>query len=511
MRVLVVEDEVRIREGISRLLARQDLDFEMVGEAENGVQGYEMVCRLKPDIIITDIRMPIMDGLEMLQKIYNDGYTPKTIVLSAYSEFEYARQALSMGVTEYLIKPININDFSKGLTNARIQAEKEQMRQPEETGTLEQIISGVLWGGLVADAKIQSYVEQKYKIKPEMVMLQVCVYLGESYAGCLTRVRRLWELLLSERKGIYWCLLEVPYEKSIYVVIYGTGSIDSVERWLQYEILSDRFGQQELTGIGCIQSQGLAGIKPGFDTLVPYMDWNIALGENVMISYPKITKVQTMPCMYPIALENELKIAICTMECEKVRDYMMQFHGCFRGGKIYAPKEIKECYVRFLWSLLNIAKEVGSLDYKKLEQQKLLGSIMNARTCQELKHAAEGLLDKLDFSQEKGEEVFHLTVKRAKSMIQEFYQTGISLNEIAGKLDITPEYLGTQFHKEMGVNFSTYIRDFRIGKAKELLIGTQLKLYEIAEQVGYADPKYFSRVFKECLGQLPADYRKTHK
>lgn len=109
------------------------------------------------------------------------------------------------------------------------------------------------------------------------------------------------------------------------------------------------------------------------------------------------------------------------------------------------------------------------------------------------------------------EETMHLTVKRAKSMIHEFYQTGITLDEIASKLHITPEYLGTQFHREVGVNFSTYLRNYRIGKAKELLCGTTLKLYEIAERVGYADPKYFSKVFREATGVLPAEYRKTYK
>lgn len=511
MKVLVVEDEIRIREGIGRLLARQNSGYELAGEAENGQQGYEMVCCQQPDIIITDIRMPIMDGLEMLEKIYADGYTPKAIVLSAYSEFEYARQALKLGVTEYLLKPINLSDFSKALANARMQVEKERMRQPEEMGTLEQIISGLLWGGLVADVAVQSYVEQKYKIGPETAMLDICVYLGRDYEQHLGRARRQLELLLSQRPDISWCLLEAPYEKSIYIVLYGVKQINSVERWFQYEILSDRFTSEGRAGVGCIQSRGIAGIREAFETLAPYMDWNIALGEDVMISYPKITKVQNIPCTYPVELENQLKVAICTMEPEKVSRYVAQFHKYFLGGRIFAPKEIKECYVRFLWSLINIAKEVGSLDYQKLEQQKLLEAIMNARTRKELKAAADGLLDKLKFHQGTEDEVVHLTVKRAKSMIHEFYQTGITLNEIADKLDITPEYLGSQFHKEVGVNFSTYIRDFRISKAKELLIGTPLKLYEIAEQVGYTDPKYFSRVFKECTGQLPADYRKAHK
>lgn len=85
------------------------------------------------------------------------------------------------------------------------------------------------------------------------------------------------------------------------------------------------------------------------------------------------------------------------------------------------------------------------------------------------------------------------------------------MDEIAAKLNITPEYLGTKFHKETGVSFKNYMKTVRINKAKELLVGTSLKLYEISEQVGYSDPKYFSRVFKETTGLLPADYRKTNK
>ncbi len=135
---------------------------------------------------------------------------------------------------------------------------------------------------------------------------------------------------------------------------------------------------------------------------------------------------------------------------------------------------------------------------------------MEAKRREELEGAAEFLFDYIK-PREEEKEVTHLTVRRVRSMIQEFYQSGITLDEIASKLNVTPEYLGTQFHKEMGLTFSTYMKNFRINKAKELLCGTHMKLYEIAAKVGYSDPKYFSKVFKEMTGQLPADYRKTLK
>lgn len=227
-----------------------------------------------------------------------------------------------------------------------------------------------------------------------------------------------------------------------------------------------------------------------------------------MISYPKITKLQTSPCVYPLEIEYQMRQAICTGQEEKIDQSIAEFYASFQAGEIYEPREIKENFVRFLWTLLNTASELGMLEGEKLEQQQLLEQVMRARTSEELYAVGKSLTDRLDLCTD---ESLHLTVKRVQGLIREFYQTGITLDEIAAKMNVTPEYLSTIFHKETGVTFSSYIKTYRMTKAKELLIGTNLKLYEIAEKVGYADAKYFSRVFRETTGQLPADYRKTHR
>lgn len=239
------------------------------------------------------------------------------------------------------------------------------------------------------------------------------------------------------------------------------------------------------------------------------MEWNISLGDEILISYPKVTELQTGICIYPIDIEGQMKIHLCANDSTAVEKDVEDFENFFKKGMLYAPREIKECYVRFLWAMINVAKETGTLDAGKLEQQALLEQIMAAKTQREMRKVVNLLMKEI--GQKEDDDTVHLTVKRAQSLIQEFYQTGITLDEIAAKLNITPEYLGTRFHKELGVNFSTYMKNFRIAKAKEMLIGTQLKLKEISGQVGYSDPKYFSKVFKETTGQLPADYRKTHK
>ena len=123
----------------------------------------------------------------------------------------------------------------------------------------------------------------------------------------------------------------------------------------------------------------------------------------------------------------------------------------------------------------------------------------------------EEVLQLLSEQQHGGEQTLSPLVCRAAMMIREQYSHGITLEELAARMRVTPEYLSTQFHREMGMTFGAYIRDTRTEQAKKLLLGTEKKLYEIAREVGYSDPKYFSRVFREQTGYLPANYRKMHK
>ena len=139
LKVLIVEDEIRIREGLGKLLSRSGGRYDVVMEAGNGVEGLQAILQLKPDIVITDIRMPDMDGLEMLEQMVQAGIHTKAIVLSAFSEFEYARSAMKLGVTEYLLKPIAYNELMQSLENVTFQIEKERLEKPEQIGTPEDI------------------------------------------------------------------------------------------------------------------------------------------------------------------------------------------------------------------------------------------------------------------------------------------------------------------------------------------------------------------------------------
>ena len=160
MKVLIVEDEIRIREGLVKLIEKIDSEFEVVGEAVDGASGLEMCKVQQPDIIITDIKMPKMDGLQMLSEIYGSGLKSKAIVISAYSEFEYARGAMKLGVTEYLLKPISLMDFSKAINNIAEQIYEDRRKKPEQVGTLEQIVRDIMFGHTKVSSETIDYFQR---------------------------------------------------------------------------------------------------------------------------------------------------------------------------------------------------------------------------------------------------------------------------------------------------------------------------------------------------------------
>lgn len=509
MKAVVVEDEILIREGLCKLLHKMFPEIEIVGVAGNGQEGILCIEKSNPDLIITDIKMPGMDGLEMLSHVQEAGRFPKVIILTAYSEFAYAQQAVKLGACDYIIKPVVVQEFVQTIRKVQNLYEQEQKRTPDTMGSLENIISGMLHGVTAPDSQLEEFLNKRYQIAEDTPLIELLIYMGDLFETRRERKRQDMSRIL-EQKEVKYCLVDMEYDKIIVAVIYGYSSKQDIERWYQNRILfQKREKWEQKINHGMLEVTGAKAIRDGYQQLLPYMDWNIVLGDDILISYPRVADVQSEVCIYPVELENQMKIAICTGEKDKIHKIIRQFYDYFVNGKVYSPKEVKESYVRFLWALINIAKEVGCIDYGRIDQKMLLNRITDAKTKEELKNAYEELLGYMDVPMKEAEGI-SLAVKKAQSMIHEFYTDGITLGEIADRLNLTQEYLGTQFHKELGENFSSYIRNYRIAKAKELLIGTQLKQYEIAEKVGYTDAKYFARVFRECVGMSPAEYRKAH-
>lgn len=509
MKAIIIEDEIRIREGINKLMGKLFPEITVEAMAENGLDGLAYMEYYKPDLVITDIRMPGMDGLEMLSKARSLGLSPNVIVLTAYSEFAYAQQAVRLGVQDYLVKPIVVQEFTQTIRRVQALWEQEQKRAPETVGSLENIVSQLLHGAHELGPDTETFLEKRYGLRCGEPMLLLPVYLGDGFSSRRQRVRQELEGLLRQWDGLRYCLVDIEYDRTVIALAYGYSSRERFEAWY-----ANRAGRQGGMGgedavCGIMEISGLYGIREDCQTVMSCLDWAIPLGNDALIRCPQCTQTQTEVCVYPIELENQMKSALCSGEGLRLQKSAERFRDYFKRN-VYAPGEIKDSYVRFLWAVLNVAKEIGSMDGQGIDQRDILDRVMGAKTAMELYRPFDELLGRIQAGHAQAAEIC-LAVRRALSMIHEFYADGITLGEIADRLNMSQEYLGTQFHKELREPFSIYIRNVRMAKAKELLIGTQLKQYEIARRVGYADSKYFARVFRECEGMSPAEYRRASR
>lgn len=182
MKAVVIEDEILIREGLCKLMKKMFPEIEVTGTACNGQEGLLCIERDKPDMIITDIRMPVMDGLEMITKMQESGIFPKVIVLTAYSEFSYAQQAVKLGVSDYIIKPVVVQEFVRTIRKIQNLYEQEQKRTPDTMGSLENIVSGILYGTSILDEEMESFLDKKYGIEKDMPLIELLIYLGDNFS-----------------------------------------------------------------------------------------------------------------------------------------------------------------------------------------------------------------------------------------------------------------------------------------------------------------------------------------
>ncbi len=514
MRIIVVEDEDRIREGIVELISKMNPDYKVIGEAENGLIGLEVISSCKPDLVIVDIKMPVMDGIEMLMLLKERGIKHKTIILSGYSDFEYAQKAIKIGVSEYLLKPITAKDLEQTLKNVKKEINMSkilEVKQPQVLNSIENIFQNLILRDLNDTDKMYKYLKEVYGINPEGIFILVNIYLGVEFNTLKHKTEQVIRPLLDRYKGTNYCIFELPLHFELIILIFDFKEKNSLERFFQNIIIRE-LHRENIKGIACgwICFSTLKDINNSLKILRKELKWSIVLGEDVLISYPKNRQINTKLIQYPIDIETNAKAAVCCFDTDKLDKLFRRFLSWW-GKEIYEPSGVIEAFIRFASSIINVVKEIDYELYEGISQKETLQGLMDSVTWNELENALMSIVEKILLYKKKGKHIVSLVIKKTLSLIDEFYMNGITLDEIASRMNITPEYLGSLFYKETGVNFSVYIKEFRIKKAKELLIGTEFKIYEIAEKVGYQDPKYFSRVFKEVTGMTPGEYQKTNK
>lgn len=502
----MVEDEAPIREGMVKILSKINPDYVVVGKAEDGQKGYELICRERPDLVIMDIKMPKMDGLTMLGKIKAEHIPCKAIVLSAYSEFEYAKQAIAYGVTGYLLKPIKIPELKYALQQAEEEIQKE--KGAEQAFSLENIFLFCLNGQVKADDAFCAITQEKYGFTVKDPVEFFLVWMGDRYHEQKQRAKVFLDNIAARSAKYDVFVQEVEGWNALLVVLYRFAPGQSQYEYYRKVVFPKLYDSLEKPVIGVWRGLDhlidVPRILPG---LKKDLEWNLWFPGGTLIRREEIDKLRVAPMKYPEDLEEKVKKALLKKDCDEVAASYEKLYEYFMQD-IHSPDQIKEIMIHFNWNIVNSQK--NRREESDLKIQNILQRIAIAVTWEEIKAAMEEFMDIVAYSlQDQEEPSVSEIVQRAKDLIRKYYNQGITLEEAAGKLFISEEYLSTQFKKETGYTFTETVRKYRIEKVKELLLETSLKLNQIAELAGYSNPKYMSKVFKDEVGMLPTEFRKS--
>lgn len=507
MKIVIVEDEISIRNGLSRMLPKLGEDCEVVGVAENGREGLEVVTKTLPDLLIMDIHMPEMDGLTMLEKIRERGVACRVVVLTAYSDFSYAKRTIELNIENYLLKPIKLPELKKVLDTVRKSLERDMGTKilKEQYLSLEQIFRGSILAELPIDEELNKATKEKYDLDVTKPLALFFVWLGDQYEDQSENLEKLLEEYTGRADDYKRSVICLARQRMVGVILYHMTEPDKIRK--RYEQLARSVISRLCRCVMIFnweECENLSGLADAFDLLQKRRMWNLTFPQGTVISDAlfQTTKITALKCV--MDMDVLIRQAAFADHKELFFQSVEELMNCCKDG-FHQPEEIREIWIRFCMGVLTFAKSSGRLR-SSVAVQDIVGTIAQAVTWQEIQDAAASLNQGILFGEEDPE--ISLLVKRAKQMIEEYYSQGITLEEIADRLCVSEEYLSTQFKKETGVTFRDTMKRYRIEKIKELLLHSNLKLNQIADMVGYSDPKYMSKVFRDEVGMLPAEFRK---
>lgn len=510
MRIIIVEDERSIRKGLSNMLPKLDPDNQVAGTASNGREGLELIERLRPDLVIMDIQMPEMDGLTMLEHLRRQGNPCRVIVLTAYSDFSYAKQAIGLNIDNYLLKPIKLPELKETLRIIResFRQEEGKERLEETLLSLQQIFRGSILAELPVDDELQKVLADRYALDVEEPLALYSVWLGKAYEACHEKVVRQLEMYMSGAAEYDCCIIPSIRYQLICVVFFHMKNPEKIRSWFGETVTAAivRALAEEAVYVWT-EASGFRGLPGAFASVLDNLVWNLCYQEGTMLCTSEIAARETTPFKYPMGLEAQLRQTQKEHSLEEYQKLLEQFKNSCIASSCH-PEEIREACIRFSLTVLDQARSLHS-GIDSIPAQSFVGELSQAVTWGELHRILLALYEELD-AEEEGEDEFSVLVKKARNMIEAYYDQGITLEELAEKLCVSDEYLSSVIKKETGMSFTETVRGYRINRIKELLINSSLKLNQIADMAGYSDPKYMSKVFKEEVGMLPAEFRKLH-
>lgn len=532
-KMVIVDDEEYVREGLKDTIDWLALDINIVGEAGNGKSALEIIKLEKPEIVLTDISMPYLDGLELIQKTLELVPHTKVILISGYEDFKYAQEAIRNKAFDYILKPIVIENIIEVINNAKDQIESELNRLENERELKRQIEESLpvlrerYLGYILTGALLFEEIEEKHKyldIKIEDRNIVVMVIKLEELPQHLVNKKQLFILGLKKelRKIVKkYFKSEVLDEWSNRIIIINNYNPDysrvEVIDMLQnlgddiYEHIIDNYDCKTIIGVGKLYDSA-EHISDSYQEAMEAAEYKIFIENENTIFYNDVSvSNESYKAIYPMKLENKVITAIKIGDIANVSKYIDDFIYYFLKKEQVTPEELRNSCVQLVYFILRKITEWNNFINYSLNNIKIQEQINNISSCKELGKWLINFVE--DITKKVHEEKVNKRqndIQKACNYIENNYQKDLTLKEIASSIYLTQYYFANLFKEETGKTAMTYLTEIRMEKAKELLLETNDKICEIAKRVGYNNASYFGQSFKKETGLSPNNFRKKN-
>ncbi len=536
-KVLIADDEQKVCQLINGLIDWKELGLEVIGLANDGTEALAMIENNNPDIVITDIRMPGYDGIELIKKAKEKNPDINFIIVSGYRHFDYAHNAIKYGVEDYLLKPLKKAELMSTL-HKMIEKQRKKSEGIHQAECLKQRIeddSGKLKLKFITDLLLKSASGNSLLTIEEVNAEYHFNFVNDNFQAVVVKPDIVYEegnesiypLLLKKSKEIV-CKFLKPYSRD-FIIYEANLSVCSILNFseengvlLRKQLkqimdsineLNDVFLNVKTTiGVGEVVhdinkiTETILGAKQAVDNRLVSGTGGIIQSKSGCMDAPPVSDYVTG------AFRRQFLSFIESLDnrgvAQMINDLNLQLQstnhitGCLILGICNEIIDIFDFAVKNLSPSDWQNKLVKSRYYERLDMCGTMQGVFTLLTGELTTYLK-------DLAEEK-KQAYTKPIREAKQYMKENYALPLTLEEVSRRVGFNPSYFSTLFKKETKLNFLEYLADIRVENAKQLLCDTTKTVVEIAEQVGYSDLKHFSKLFKRTTGLTPSEYRKLY-
>lgn len=532
-KVLLVDDEILTREAISKNVPWEDQGFYLIGAAENGQDAINQIQKEQPDLVITDICMPYMDGLELSSYIYQNYPDTKVVILSGHDEFEYARHALEYRVKEYILKPVTSLELKEVLRKVKISLEEDTRKKAHYEKIQSEYKKNI---PVLRERLLRRLIEEKYTKKDiyeQLNNLNISIK-GQYYTVALINLEDASQFCMiypdSEEDLIHFTIANITNE-------IMEESMNGLAVSLSHNRMALLFAAEDESELETrVYDTCQQIMKALWDYVKIKVSFSIGITVNVPYGWKDSYLNAKEVTEYKFLKENQdFVFGRDLQEMKHMNGHIAVNHWSDRlelliklnqGPELEAAilelfDEIKiKCslkkdiilYVQNIFLSIIIALEEAEEDQAAQfnDERASMKRLAECNYLSELKYdfikLCSGLMNKI--TGQKDGEGRRLSILAMDYIEKNYMDSDMSLNMVCTYLGVSISYFSMNFKNYTGETFVEALTRIRIEKAKKLMDTTDLRTYEIAEKVGYNDPHYFSMIFKKVTGMTPSEYAK---